>query len=170
MCAEGRASPLHSDRGIQRIIVSDIQHPDSSGIAGPRRQRLIGARADQEIRDVIESADGLVSIEQSSDASFEKPTDRTERPHRRADNVQRQVVRAQRGHRPYRADLTDARAPAAKFYEFDERDNEIHENVPTRPRRIYRLERHTPDLKFGGRADGDAAFALQDFARLSGDV
>src|SRR5204862_7026510 len=117
-----------------------------------------------------ESADGLVSIEQSSDASFEKPTDRTERPHRRADNVQRQVVRAQRGHRPYRADLTDARAPAAKVFEFDERDIEIHENVPPRPRRIYRLERHTPDLKFGGRADGDAAFALQDFARLSGDV
>ena len=111
--------------GIRSCVTSSFSTthtvPESPGWVA---SEAFPASADEEVGDVLQPADRLVSIEQRGDPSLESPLARRARD-RAADQVQRQVVDAQIGERPDLADAVDRGVPQALVLERDQTDVEV---------------------------------------------
>src|SRR5262249_43994572 len=167
------AAPLNGDR--HRVVSgARVEQPERPRVARPRRQRrLLVSRADQAVRHVLETTDGLVAVEESFDAPRETSGNGAARFHGTIDKTQRDVLRRQIRELADAPNAVDLLRQLVDVVDLDESYIEIDINALALPAGVHLFEslghelfpRALPDhalLSSHHRVDGSV--------RLAGDV
>ncbi|GCC44182.1 hypothetical protein chiPu_0028299, partial [Chiloscyllium punctatum] len=133
-------------RIFRRIVI--VEKPHRAGIAGIVVERRVAiTRADHEIADIFQAADGLVAIEQAKDLALHHAADCAERNQRLVDDVEAEGADVEIDDVADLADAVDLRGPALDVVDTDQSGIEIGHHARAGPAGIDLAEGALAELQ-----------------------